>query len=59
MIQLQEFNTRYPNPYDYGNWRAATGVAFSAELGRINRQCHNDRRPYGTRLVYCSPEDLA
>jgi len=59
MIELREFNTPYPNPHDYGLWRAATGVAYSAEHYPINQQRQKDRQTYGNRLVYCSQTDMA
>jgi argininosuccinate lyase len=59
MIELRKFNTPYPNPHDYGKWRAAAGVAYSAEGGPINQQRQEDRHTYNNRLAYCSRTDLA
>jgi argininosuccinate lyase len=59
MIQLREFRTPYPNPNDYGDWRACAGVKESGERGAINREVGHDMRRYGNRLRYCSRTDMA
>ncbi|MDA3875323.1 MAG: lyase family protein [Kiritimatiellae bacterium] len=58
-VQLRHFNTPYPNPYDFGNWRACPGVDKSRELEDIAREAAQDRKTYSNRLVYCSQTDLA
>ena len=58
-IRLREFSTPYPNPHDYGQWRACPGVEKSEEAGEIWRQAMEDRQKYGNRLTYCSQTDLA
>ena len=59
MIRLRDFNTPYPNPYDYGNWRACPGVERSTEFDSIVRDKGADLEIYNNRLVYCSRTDLA
>jgi argininosuccinate lyase len=59
MIHLRKADTSYPNPHDYGLWRACAGVPASEEAGSINRDCQKDRQTYNNRLVYCSQTDLA
>jgi len=58
-VHLRRFDTAYPNPYDYGNWRACPGVEKSQELVRIENEADEDRTTYTNRLVYCSKTDLA
>ncbi len=58
-VQLRRYNTAYPNPYDYGNWRACPGVEKSQELEIIAKEAGEDRKIYNNRLVYCSKTDLA
>lgn len=59
MIRLHDFKTPYPNPYDYGNWRACPGVEKSTELDPIFRDKGADLVAYNNRLAYCSRTDLA
>jgi argininosuccinate lyase len=59
MIKLREFKTPYPNPNDYGNWRACPGVEDSKSFGPIVRDKNRDMETYTNRLVYCSRTDLA
>ncbi|MBT62718.1 MAG: hypothetical protein CML13_05850 [Puniceicoccaceae bacterium] len=58
-VQLRSFKTPYPNPYDYGNWRACPGLVKSEELDKIVAESDQDRKTYSNRLVYCSQTDLA
>jgi len=57
-IQLRSFDTPYPNPHDYGNWRACPGVEKSPEVDAINQQAGDDWRQYYNRLTYCTQTDL-
>ena len=59
MITLRKFNTEYPNPHDYGNWRACPGVEATRALGPVHRDKKRDMETYTNRLVYCSRTDLA
>ncbi len=59
MIKLREFRTPYPNPHDYGNWRACPGVPLTAELEPIGKEREQDIKTFNNRLVYCSKTDIA
>lgn len=58
-VQLRSFNTPYPNPHDFGNWRACTGVDKSNELDEIEADKEKDWKQYSNRLTYCSQTDQA
>ena len=58
-VKLREFTTPYPNPHDYGDWRACPGVPRNYASSSIARECEADRETYGNRLVYCSQTDQA
>jgi argininosuccinate lyase len=59
MIKLRKFDTPYPNPHDYGNWRSCPGIERIAKPDFIARDQHEDKGKYSNRLVYCSKTDLA
>lgn len=59
MIKLREYNTPYPNPHDYGNWRSCPGEVLSDELALIGKDSREDVQKYSNRLVYCTKTDLA
>lgn len=56
-VKLRSFHTAYPNPHDYGNWRACTGVLKSTELEQIEADKESDWKKYSNRLTYCSQTD--
>ncbi len=59
MIKLKKHKTPYPNPQDYGNWRACPGVPMSSELNNIFSERTEDESKYNNRLLYCSTTDMA
>jgi argininosuccinate lyase len=59
MIKLRKYKTPYPNPHDYGNWRACPGVTVSDKISPIVRDEEEDRKTYNNRLTYCTQTDLA
>jgi len=59
MINLRRKRTPYPNPYDYGNWRACPGEKITDELAPIFKQRLDDTEKFSNRLVYCSMTDMA
>ncbi|MDD2478272.1 MAG: lyase family protein [Victivallaceae bacterium] len=58
MIKLRKYKTPYPNPHDYGNWRACPGKALLDELHPLDPNREDDIQKYSNRLVYCSKTDL-
>lgn len=49
----------YPNPHDFGNWRAAPGVAVSPEWNDIMHRFGEDFRRGEERARYCAQTDHA
>lgn len=58
-LKLCHFQTPYPNPHDFGSWRACAGVARSEEMNKILGGTAADRKTFTNRLVYCSQVDQA
>lgn len=58
VVRLRSFKTPWPNPHDYGNWRACPGVEKSHELDDVVADTAKDWRNYGNRLTYCTQTDL-
>ncbi len=59
MITLKKFKTPYPNPHDYGKWRACPGVKLSDKLDPVRKDHEEDEKKYNNRLVYCTRTDMA
>ncbi len=59
MINLRKRETAYPNPNDYGNWRACPGIQELPEWSAVHADIQKDNMTYSDRLKYCSKTDLA
>lgn len=59
MIKFRENDTVYPNPNDFGNWRACPGIPELPEWSAVYADVQKDRMIYSNRLKYCSKTDLA
>jgi len=50
-MNIRSFDTPYPNPHDYGLWRAAPGGPVAEEMQQAQRDVQADLKRFGNRLT--------